>query len=379
MTALADLTDRAAGDKAILAVAAELVRRGITPEDVGKVRRISMWQSITKDKEGDAHLHDLFGFQINPAFEDGPAWPVVQPGPQVKVSAPKLASRGGDASSVAVVLPDMQCGYYRNADGTLEAIHDERAIDAALMVIAAAKPRLVVLLGDNLDGAELGKYRLTPAFATTTQATLDYLTILMGRLRAAAPGAEIVWLAGNHEERLSNYVLDNARAAFGLRQGNTPSGWPVLSIPHLCRLDDNDVQYRPGYPASEVWITPQLRCIHGHKVRSSGSTAHAYLPELRTSVIYGHVHRIEAAYATRVDHDGPVTVGAFSPGCLARVDGVVPSYGQGTDLDGRPIPRPENWQQGAAVIVEHDDGSFDYEQVRIRDGAAWWRGRKFTA
>lgn len=372
------LGDKAAGDQAIHAVAAELVRRGVTAEDVGKVRRISMWQALHKDAEGEAHITDLFGFQINPAFEDGPQWPVVQPGPIVKVTCATRKSLVSSSDQVAVVLPDMQCGYFRNADGTLEPIHDEQAIDAALQIVKAARPAMVVMLGDNLDGCELGKYRHTPAFAATTQATVDYLATLAGRVRAAAgPDARIVWLAGNHEERLVNYVLDNARAAFGLRQGNTPKGWPVLSIPHLCRLDDHRVEYLPGYPASEVWITPTFRAIHGDRVRSKGSTAHAYLPDLRTSVVYGHVHRIEAAYATRTDHDGPVTVGAFSPGCLARVDGAVPSYGQGVDLDGRPLMRPENWQQGCAVVVTHPDGSFDYEQVRIRDGVAVWRGQTY--
>jgi hypothetical protein len=153
----------------------------------------------------------------------------------------------------------------------------------------------------------------------------------------------------------------------------------VLSIPHLCRLDEHNIQYLPGYPASEVWITPTFRAIHGDRVRSKGSTAHAYLPGLRTSVVYGHVHRIEAAYATRVDHDGPVTVGAFSPGCLARVDGVVPSYGQGVDLDGRPLPRPEDWQNGIGVVTVHDDGAFDWEQVHIRNGHGVWRGRGYQA
>lgn len=377
MSNLEAAVDRAAGEKAIREMARMLVAKGVTPEEIGRVRRLSGWQTVTKDADGEAHLHDLYGFQLAPSWDDGPAWQPVDRGPAVKVAA---ARRGLVPSSdqVAVILPDVQAGYFRNAAVELEPIHDTAAIDAAIAVVAAARPTVIVLLGDNLDGAELGRYRLSPAFAATTQATIDYLGALMARLRAAAPEARIVWLAGNHEERLANYLLDNARAAFGLRQANpTPSDWPVLSIPHLCRLDDHGVEYLPGYPASEVWITPTLRCIHGNKVRSKGSTAHAYLPEARTSVIYGHVHRIEQAWATRTDHDGPVSVMAASPGCLARVDGVVPSAGQGVDLDGRPLLRPEDWQQGCAVVTVHDDESFDYEQVRIVDGVARWRGSEY--
>ncbi len=374
-SALRTETDRAAGDKAVREMAAELVRRGIEPAELGRLRRFKAWQGYIKNADEQIETVDLYGFELSPSWDEGPSWPIVDRGPAVKVSAPKAGTR--PQLGTAVVLPDMQCGYFRNAAGELEPLHDEAAIDVALQIVRAAHPSMVVLLGDNLDGCELGRYRYSPAFAATTQATIDYLATLAGRLRAAAPGARIVWLAGNHEERLVNYVLDNARAAFGLRQGNTPKGWPVLSIPHLCRLDDHQVEYLPGYPASEVWITPSFRAIHGDRVRSKGSTAHAYLPDVRTSVVYGHVHRIEAAYSTRHDHGGPVTVGAFSPGCLARTDGVVPSHGQGVDLDGRPLPRPENWQQGCAVIVTHDDGTYDYEQIHIRNGHASWRGHTY--
>jgi predicted phosphodiesterase len=374
--ALLALTDKKDGERAVQEMARELVRRGVVPEELGRLRRYKAYQGYIKNADDEIETVDLHAFELAPSWDEGPRWPVVQPGPTVRVPTPKRAAKQPD-HPCTVVLPDMQCGHFRNAAGDLEAIHDEAAINAALAVTAAANPTQVVLLGDNLDAADFSKYRSTPAFAGTTQATIDYLTVLMGRLRAAAPEADIVWLAGNHEERIVNYTLDNAKAAFGLRQGMSPESWPVLSIPHLCRLDEHGVTYKPGYPASEVWITSQLRAIHGDRVRSKGSTAHAYIPDLRTSVIYGHVHRIEAAYATRTDHDGPVTVGAFSPGCLARVDGVVPSHGQGVDLDGRPLNRPENWQNGMAVVTTFDDGSFNYEQVLINSGSAFWRGKAY--
>src|SRR5690606_6039783 len=161
------------------------------------------------------------------------------------------------------VLPDMQIGYWRDKDGELQPTHDETAIDVALAVTKAAKPSLVVMVGDNLDLPEFGKYRLSPAFQQTTQAAIDRATLLCAQVRAAAPDARIVWLAGNHEERMPNYILDNARAAFGLRRGDTPDSWPVLSVPFLCRMDEQDIEYMPGYPASHVWITPRLRVIHG--------------------------------------------------------------------------------------------------------------------
>lgn len=354
-----------------------LERSGIDPDDISCVERVNVWQGFLKNDDGEAEVVDLAGISLVPRWADGPEWPVVDRGPAVKLPKPTVAKPSG--WPCAVVLPDMQVGYFRGADG-LEPTHCEKAIAVALSVVKAARPAQVVLVGDNADLPEFGKYRLTPAFAQTTQATVDRLTVLCAELRAAAPEAEIVWLAGNHEERLPNYLLDNARAAFGLRRGNTPESWPVMSVPYLCRMDEFGVEYRPGYPASHHWITPRLKVIHGEKVRSNGSTASAYLATEKTSVIFGHVHRREYAARTRDDHDGPREVMAATPGCLARTDGAVPSTKGGTDLDGRPLYRSEDWQQGVAVVpYDPDDGRFVYEQVAIHDGWASWRGRIYEA
>jgi hypothetical protein len=175
-----------------------------------------------------------------------------------------------------------------------------------------------------------------------------------------------------------NYVLDNAKAAFGLRKGNTPDDWPVLSVPYLCRFNEYRVRYLAGYPASSFWINQRLRVIHGDKVRSNGSTAHSYLASSKTSVIYGHIHRREWAERSREDWDGAKTIMAASPGTLARTDGAVPSTKGGIDLDGRPLTVVEDWQQGFAVVTyKPGDGDFWYEQVPIHSGRCLWRGTLF--
>jgi predicted phosphodiesterase len=367
----------AEGQRILERLSAELERRGITAEEIGRLSRLSMWQTVTKDNDGEAQVHDLYGFQLAPTWDDGPQWPVITPGPVVKVSGSKLASRRGDASEVVAVLPDMQIGYYRHPDGSLEPTHDPHAIDAALALCAELRPDRIVLVGDNLDLPDFSRFRTTPAFQQTTQPAIDYATTLMARLRATTSG-QIDWLAGNHEERLQHWLADNAKAAFGLRQGaSAPPSWPVLSVPHLCRLDDHAVTYHPGYPVADIWLTDNLKVIHGTRVKSRGSTAHVYLDEQKVSVIYGHIHRREIAYRTREDIDGPAEIMAASPGCLARIDGAVPSTGQGLDLDGRPLTSVENWQQGVGVVTIHEDRTWQYEQARISNGRAWWRGKAY--
>lgn len=403
---LQDLEKKSSRVDSLGRIAEMLERQGIDPADIGEVKKASAWQQmyaevvtcpacegvteegetcpecLGKGKKRIPRMVDMVGVQFSPTWETGPEWPVVQQGPAVKLPARKSAARSATALPLLMVGPDMQIGYFRNALGELEPTHDEAAIGVFLEALRIGKPTLVVLVGDNADLAEFGKYRLSPPFMHTTQAAIDRMALLCAQLRSAAPDAKIIWLAGNHEERMPRYLMDNAAAAFGLRKGNTPASWPVLSIPYLCRMDEYDIEYRPGYPANDVWINERLRVIHGDVVRGgkAGATAGAYLQREKTSVIYGHKHSLEWAEATRQDHDGPRRILALSPGCLARIDGVVPSTRQGTDLDGRPLARVENWQQGfAAVTYEEGDGRFWPELVPIHDGTAMWRGKMIEA
>lgn len=359
-------------------IAELLERNGIDIEDVGRVHKVNLYEGFYKDSDGVAHTVPLTSVQLSPHWADGPAWPTIQPASPVKVPARRIKPSRADGWNDAVILPDMQIGYYRDRCGDLQPIHDEDAIGIALAITADINPNLVVLVGDNLDGAELGKYRTTPAYQQTTQAAIDRLASLCAELRDVAPNARIVWLAGNHEERLPRYILDNAVAAFGLRKGNAPESWPVLSLPYLTRMDEHGVEYLPGYPASAFWVNDRLRIIHGDRVASGGSTAHKYLSTEKVSVIYGHIHRREYASRTREDRDGAKEIMAASPGCLARIDGAVPSTRGGVDLDGRPLTRVEDWQQGIGLVTYQDgDGMFTYSNVAIHDGWAMWNGKEY--
>lgn len=361
----------------------ELLKRSkIDVDDIARVERVNVWQGFIKNAADEVETVDLHSISLVPKWADGPQWPVIQPGPAVKVkrTARKPVAKPAGFET-AVILPDIQLGFYHSKGGGYEPTHDESALSVALDVIRAAQPDQVVMVGDNLDLPELSRYRHSPAWVQTTQPSIDRATELCAELRSAAPEARIVWIAGNHEERLPNFIKDNAVAAFGLRKGGSPDSWPVLSVPYLCRFDDFDVTYLPGYPASRYWLNDRLQVVHGDLVTAGGSTAHKYLTREKVSTIYGHVHRREWAERTREDFDGPRTVMAASPGCLARIDGAVPSTKQGEDLDGRPLRRSEDWQQGLGVVTYEPgrtgSARYFYEQVQIFSGAALWRGQAF--
>ena len=368
-------------EKMLGAIADLLVAKDIDLEEIGNVEKVSIRHALSPDKDGVVQTKTTTTVQLSPKWETGPEWSVVKQGPSIKLPPIKATSKKATQFKTCVVVPDIQIGYYRGRDGELEPTHDEKAIQVALKIIVDAQPDVIVCVGDNLDLPEMGKYLTYPAYAQTTQAAIDRSTKFCAEMRAAAPTAKIIWLAGNHEERMPKYLLVNAGAAYGLRKGNIPESWPVLSVPYLSRMDEFGVDYRPGYPASDYWINEKLRVIHGDRVKSSGSTAHIYLNSEKTSVIYGHIHRIETAFKTREDYDGPRTIMAASPGCLARIDGAIPSTRGGVDLDGRPLTRYENWQQGLGIVTYEDDQShrFTYDVIPIYNGWALYHGKEYSA
>lgn len=312
-----------------------------------------------------------------------PKWEPVDRARPVVLSAPKPIVPKKSKHTVHIALPDPQIGF-RSLDGRLDPFHDESAMAVALQITAwlEENDRLdtVINLGDFLDLPSQGRFEQEAAFASTSQAAFDrgHLFLQQQRL-AAGPKAKIVLVEGNHDRRMEKFIVANALSAYGLRRANT-NEIPVMSIPYLLRLDEIGVEYIDAYPAGAYWITENLRAIHGTKARSNGSTAAAYTnADPHISTIFGHSHRLEIQSRTVFNGAGAIRSVAISPGCLCRVDGAVPSVNGSTHIDGSPARFYENWQQGIAVVTLQDDGQFFTELVQIKDGTAWFRGKKFTA
>lgn len=362
---------------------------GIDLDEVGSIDKVRVGEYTTtvkvRNEDGTDEVQQVTNradsLVITPSWETGPAWPVVQPAPPVKVAAPKTKRTVLKGWHTAVILPDPQIGFRRDIETLeLDPFHDERAMNIALQVLADVRPDVVVNLGDFMDFAVFGSFDQEPGFVLTTQPAIDRGSLFLAEQRAAAPEAEITLLEGNHDRRLQKWITKNAKEAFGLKRANDPEGWPLLSVPTLLRLDELGVQYIEGYPAGEFWLNENLVCIHGHKVNSTGSTASRVIGDERVSVIFGHVHRIETTYKTRRVYEGAKHAFAHTPGCLARTDGAVPSTKGSTDLMGRAVPTVEDWQQGVSIVrFQEGNGKFSLTSIPIFDGWAAWGDKEYVA
>lgn len=372
-------------DKKTLGSIADLLERnGIDISDIGKIDKVGLYQGFYKDEEGNAHTVDMTRVLLSPTWADGPQWPVVQPCKPVNAK-PRPAVKTSNGEQTIIIAPDPQIGYRRYEDGTLDPFHDDRAIDLHLQIIRDAKPTKIVNLGDTLDLAEFSdRWAILPEMVLTTQPTIDRAhRHIAEQLTEAPQGCTVDLLEGNHDARLGKLILKNAMAALRLRRANAPEEWPVMSVQNLLRLSDfgdGVVNYHDGYPAGRVKlaagssdVTP-LYAIHGERLSVS-----AVVKNERQSYVQGHIHHISDYWAS-YELDGEViNVNAWSPGCLCRIDGVVPSVKGGSTTTGRPVARREQWQQGLGVVTVMPDGTWSKEIVPFFNGRAIWRGKEYRA
>lgn len=286
---------------------------------------------------------------------------------------------------LAALLPDTQIGYRVYEDGSVIEFHSEPAIDVAMQIVAAAHEQFgidtVVNLGDTIDLPAQSRHRQEIAFQNSTNLAIQRTYEYLAQQRATCPDATIVFLEGNHDCRINKYLSERAPSVVTMRRAEDGSKeWPVNSLPHLLRMEELNITYAGGYPAGEYWLNENLRCIHGDRVNSSGSTAMKYInSNHHVSTIYGHIHRIELLYHTNHTNQGPARNAAFSPGCLCRVDGSVPSVKGGSTPNETPVKYWENWQQGIGFAWYKESGEFTLLSVPIIDDWAVFMGNEFRA
>lgn len=288
---------------------------------------------------------------------------------------------------LCLVLPDMQIGYHRNMDGSLTTTHDEAAIEVAHQIMGEFELEygvdLVINLGDNLDLPGFSTHRSAPGFMgpDMTKLAIDRYGTELAIQRELTPEATIVAFNGNHENRLNNTVVDKMPALHGIsRAGDTD---PVLSISYLCKYDESNITGIDTYPDGVYWANNHLRFLHGGVVSSAlGATAAKHLGSAKVSSVYGHIHRQELLYGTIEDSKSSRDIFAGSPGCLARIDGVLPSGQTGiSSRGGQAGTKRERWQHGMFIIWYEPEGNQSAwcQPISILNGTAVLNGKRFTA
>ena len=269
-----------------------------------------------------------------------------------------------------LLIPDSQNGYLRGDDGTLIPMHDRRAWDLAVRAAKTIKPNMVVLLGDMLDLAPWStRWPASPRTRDTTNPALAELYWWVRQIRFNAPAARIVYVEGNHEARIFKGMRDRLEEAESVRAPLDVHR--ALSLQKLLHLDSLSVEYVGPYGA-DFWLwkdSPHpVRITHGRTHGSGGgATVAKVLREADYSRVFGHVHRREMASRTVHGPQGHYERFALTPGCMCRLDDVVPAVAERMD-----------WQQGLGVLRRVGDVVLP-ELIPIVEGTCTINGKVIEA
>jgi len=209
--------------------------------------------------------------------------------------------------------------------------------------VRSVRPEIIVLLGDMLDLAPWStRFPRKPEFRQTTQPAIDELHWWLAEIRNASPSSKIVYMAGNHEDRIDRAVVELLPEAQDVSPALEENS--IFSLTRLLHLDKLDIDYVGPYGA-DWWLWPEsnspIRVNHGTKVRSgAGSTATAIAKTSRWSEVYGHIHKVELVQKTFHGPYGPQQITAMSSGCLGRVPGPTPGVSLAPD-----------WQQRLGLAI----------------------------
>lgn len=181
--------------------------------------------------------------------------------------------------------------------------HDRRAIETAVNSVKGIDT--VIIGGDMLDMYDGSKFNKQPDYSRMKE-EIATAKLFLEYLRAKFSNARIIFLEGNHDIRLRDYIWKNATALEGL---------DVLKLENLLEC----VRYKVKYLESGTIIKSRgLHFIHGHEARIGGgiNVARTQLLRALDNVVFGHFHK-------RQNFDEVTLAGkefaSWSVGCLCQL------------------------------------------------------------
>ena len=233
--------------------------------------------------------------------------------------------------------------------------HDPRAVSIALAVVADLQPAYVTYDGDICDFYAVSKFNKDPKRATCFQEELDESRAILTDFVKAAPNAKHVFVRGNHEARLENFLRADAPALSGLRD---------MTVQRQLGLDELGIEYVAGKGREAYTTYGPIRIGHFNKVaKNSAYTAKLLLDKNAESLVQGHTHRLGTSYRT---YPGGRMIVGVEGGCLC-------------DLDPEYVSDPD-WQQGFTIITKLiESDRFHVQQVPIVGYEAFVNDTRYSA
>jgi hypothetical protein len=247
--------------------------------------------------------------------------------------------------------------YIRMSFGDMHGcLMDKPAVAALLQDIKTIGPDEIVLGGDMLEcGGFLARHQPIGFVATSEysyQDDVEACNWFLDELAKVAPKAQIIYLEGNHEDRVERWIVDVVRAhgreADFLLRLNSPQ--TLLKIEERGIVYVRRMQVEGGLPPG--WVK-RGKMYFVHELASGGSGAAKAASKTAGNVTFFHTHQESAA--TQVFPSVGI-VKAFCPGCLC---------------ERQPLWRhsnPTNWSHGYGIDIIAASENFQHISVPIWEG-----------
>lgn len=236
---------------------------------------------------------------------------------------------------------------------------DREAVEAFLGDLKQWNPDEVVLNGDIIEcGGFLSAHHTLGYVAQTTYTFQEDIAAgnwFLDEVQKAAPRATIHFLAGNHDERIARWIVDQTM------RHNRDSEFldTLLGVETLLKLKERGIKYYsrgehhiPGLPPG--WIKLG-KVFFTHELGGGKNAASAAVGRTAGNVVFAHTHVADVS-TTVLPGVGLVT--AWNPGCLCQR---------------QPLWRhsnPTGWSHGYAVQLIAASEEFLHLQIPIWNGGS---------
>lgn len=186
-------------------------------------------------------------------------------------------------------------------------------VDAYNIAIRYAKewePDDIIIGGDFADFKDISFWKDAPNRSRFSD-EIARVRVYLGLLRSNFPTCRIIYIEGNHEQRLSRYLFSKAPELYGL---------PGLTVPKLLELDRHGIEYISNIERLTSGARPfqlgKLFVLHGHEIKVSWdgvNLARTMYLKSHNNVIFGHHHQSQHYTFKKLDgkHEGSWMVGGL--------------------------------------------------------------------
>ncbi len=240
----------------------------------------------------------------------------------------------------ALIIPDVHAPY-----------HDQKAYDIMLQIGKAYNPDEIILMGDFGDFYAVQSYCKEPNIEGLLIKEVREVRDMLKELSQLFKKSKLIYIEGNHEDRLRRYISQKAPELFGL-----------VGVEDLLCLKEYGYKFIKYEPAQKHHICGST-LIARHEPSTGGvNAARGTILKSLCSVVYAHTHRKDESNIISLNGKN---FRSFCPGWIGDKNNGVFTYVKGH----------HQWTQGFALVDVLSNRDFHHNIIDIIDHKAMFNDK----